>query len=95
MGIKELIFALRDALDKEGFDYVNITVSSSFTAAKIREWKKLGVPVNMFGVGTSFVNNMTCGFTGDLVMLDGKPEAKEGRANYPSKRLQKVPYPIY
>ena len=57
--------------------------------------EKLGVPVNMFGVGTSFVNNMTCGFTGDLVMLDGKPEAKEGRANYPSDRLKKVPYPIY
>jgi len=28
-------------------------------------------------------------------MLDGKPEAKEGRANYPSTRLKKVPYPIY
>lgn len=92
---KELIFALRDALDKEGFDYVNITVSSSFSKEKIAEWKKLGVPVNMFGVGTSFVNNMTCGFTGDLVMLDGKPEAKEGRANYPSDRLKKVNYPIY
>ena len=47
------------------------------------------------GVGTYFVNNTTCGFTGDLVMLDGKPEAKEGRANYPSNRLQKVKYPIY
>ena len=33
--------------------------------------------------------------TGDLVMLDCKPEAKEGRANYPSPRLKKVPYPIY
>ena len=92
---KELIIALRKALNDEGFDYVGITVSSSFTAEKIREWKKLGVPVTMFGVGTSFVNNMTCGFTGDLVMLDGKPEAKEGRANYPSEKLKKVPYPIY
>ena len=27
--------------------------------------------------------------------FDGKPEAKEGRANYPSDRLKKVPYPIY
>ena len=92
---KELIIALRKALDDEGFNYVGITVSSSFSAEKIREWKKLGVPVSMFGVGTSFVNNMTCGFTGDLVMLDGQPEAKEGRANYPSNRLEKVPYPIY
>ena len=92
---KELIFALRDALDKEGFNYVKIVVSSSFGLEKIKEWKKLGVPVDMYGVGTYFVNNTTCGFTADLVMLDGKPQAKVGRANYPSKRLQKVPYPIY
>ena len=49
----------------------------------------------MYGVGTSFVNNMTCGFTGDLVMRDGKAEAKEGRANYRNDKLKKVPYPIY
>ena len=92
---KELIIALRKALDDEGFNYVGITVSSSFNAEKIREWKKLGVPVSMYGVGTSFVNNMTCGFTGDLVMLDGQGEAKEGRANYKNDKLKKVPYPIY
>ena len=92
---KELVFALREALDKEGFNYVKIIVSSSFTKEKIAEWKKLGVPVDMYGVGTSFVNNMTSGFTGDLVMLDDKPQAKEGRASYPSIRLKKVNYPIY
>jgi len=92
---KELIFALREELDKAGYDYVKIIVSSSFTAEKIKEWVKLGVPVDTYGVGTSFVNNMTVGFTGDLVMLDGKNEAKEGRKNIPSDRLKKVPYPIY
>ncbi|MBO6261624.1 MAG: nicotinate phosphoribosyltransferase, partial [Bacilli bacterium] len=92
---KELIFALRKALDDNGYNYVGITVSSSFNAEKIREWKKLGVPVTMYGVGTSFVNNMTCGFTGDLVMRDGKAEAKEGRANYRNDKLKKVNYPIY
>ena len=92
---KELIFALRKALDDEGFDYVKIIVSSSFTAEKIKEWVKLGVPVDTYGVGTSLINNMTVGFTGDLVMLDGKDEAKEGRKNIPSKRLKIVSYPIY
>jgi nicotinate phosphoribosyltransferase len=92
---KELIFALRDALDKEGFDYVKITVSSSFSAEKIKEWVELKVPVDMYGVGTYFVNNMTCGFTGDLVKLDGKDEAKEGRKDYPNPKLKKVSYPIY
>ena len=92
---KELIFALRKALDDAGYNWVKIIVSSSFNKEKIREWIKLGVPVDTYGVGTSFVNNMTCGFTGDLVELDGKPEAKEGRKNIPSNRLKKVPYPIY
>lgn len=92
---KELIFALRKALDDNGFNFVKIIVSSSFTAEKIAEWVKLGVPVDTYGVGTSLVNNMTCGFTGDLVMLDGKKQAKEGRENIPSNRLEKVPYPIY
>ena len=92
---KELIFALRKALDSEGFNFVKIIVSSSFDVTKITEWVKLGVPVDMYGVGTAFVNNTTVGFTGDLVRLDGRPEAKEGRRDIPSRRLQKVPYPIY
>ena len=92
---KELIFALRKALDDNGFNYVKITVSSSFTAEKIKDWVSSKVPVNMYGVGTYFVNNMTCGFTGDLVVLDGKAQAKEGRANYSNPKLKKVPYPIY
>lgn len=92
---KELVFALRNALDDAGFDYVKIVVSSSFDKKKIEEWSKLHVPVDLYGVGTYFVNNMTVGFTGDLVMLDGKEEAKEGRGNYPSMRLKKVKYPIY
>lgn len=92
---KELIFALRKALDDAGFNFVKITVSSSFSAEKIEEWVKEKVPVSMYGVGTYFVNNATCGFTGDLVERDGKPQAKEGRANYPNPRLKKVGYPIY
>ena len=92
---KELVFALRKALDDEGFNYVKITVSSSFSAEKIEEWSKENVPVSMYGVGSYFVNNTTSGYTGDLVMRDGKHQAKEGRDNYPNDRLEKVPYPIY
>jgi len=92
---KELIFALRKSLDENGFNNVKIVVSSGFDLAKILEWKKYNVPVDLYGVGTSFVKNSTCGYTGDLVVLDGKDEAKEGRANYPTNRLTKVNYPIY
>lgn len=92
---KELIYALRKALDDNGFPFVKITVSSGFTAKKIDEWTKEGVPVDTYGVGTSLVENSTVGYTGDLVELDGRPEAKEGRGEVPSSRLKKVPYPIY
>ncbi|MCQ2795480.1 MAG: nicotinate phosphoribosyltransferase [Bacilli bacterium] len=87
---KELIFALRHELDKHGYKHVKIVVSSSFTLEKIKEWVKCKVPVNTYGVGSALVVNTTSGFTGDLVMLDGKPEAKVGRTNIKSKRLEKV-----
>jgi nicotinate phosphoribosyltransferase len=92
---KQLIYALRKALNDNGCSWVKIVVSSGFTAKKIDEWTREGVPVDMYGVGTSLVNNTTVGFTGDLVRLDGKPEAKEGRRDVPSKRLERVPFPIY
>ena len=91
---KELIFALREKLDENGFNHVKIIVSSSFSLEKIKEWKEAKVPVDLFGVGTYFVKNSTCGFTGDLVILDGKHQAKEGRGDYPSTRLEKVEFPI-
>ncbi len=91
---KELVFALREALDQEGFHYVKIVVSSGFTAEKVAEFEKHHTPVDLYGVGSTFIT-VGVGFTGDLVTLDGKPQAKEGRADYPNTRLKKVPYPIY
>jgi len=87
---KELIFALRKELDKNGFNYVKIVVSSSFTLEKIKEWVKYKVPVDTYGVGSALVINNTVGFTGDLVKLDGKHEAKVGRKEYINKRLKPV-----
>lgn len=87
---KELIFALRHELDKHGYKHVKIVVSSSFTLEKIKEWVKKKVPVNTYGVGSALVINTTSGFTGDLVMLDNKDEAKVGRKNIPNKRLKVV-----
>ncbi len=87
---KELIYALRKALDEAGATKVRITVSSGFTAEKIEEWTRLGVPVNTYGVGTSLIANNTLGFTGDLVSVDGVPEAKEGRREIDNPRLEKV-----
>lgn len=85
----ELIFALRDALDKEGFEHVQIMASGGFTAERILNYEQQGVPVDMYGVGKSLLK-IHIGFTGDNVKLNGKNEAKAGRKFRPNPRLQKV-----
>ena len=88
---KELIFALRKAFDNEGFSDVKIIVSSGFDEKKIKEFEENNVPVDIYGVGTSLVK-INIGFTGDLVSLNGKPQAKEGRHNISSDRLEIVEF---
>src|SRR5699024_10985567 len=72
----ELVFALRKALDEEGFTHVKIMVSGGFTEERINHFEVLGVPVDMYGVGGSLLQ-INIGFTGDNVLLNGTPAAKE------------------
>lgn len=88
----KLVFAVREALDKEGFNYVKIVVSSSFSPEKIKDFVSKKVPVDLFGVGSYIVNTKSVGFTGDVVVVNGLPQAKVGRREYFSDRLQKVDY---
>jgi nicotinate phosphoribosyltransferase len=85
----ELIFALRKALDDEGYHHVKIVVSGGFNEERILEFEKRGVPVDMYGVGSSLLK-INIGFTGDNVMLNGKHQAKAGRRYRPNPRLEKV-----
>lgn len=85
----ELIFALRKALDDEGFGHVKIVVSGGFTESRIRDFEEKGVPVDTYGVGSSLLK-ITTGFTGDNVMIDGKHAAKAGRRYRPNPRLERV-----
>ncbi|WP_249872035.1 nicotinate phosphoribosyltransferase [Oceanobacillus saliphilus] len=87
----ELLFALRKALDEDGFGHVKIMVTGGFTEDRITEFEKAGVPVDMYGVGRSLLR-LNIGFTGDLVLFNGSPEAKEGRRYRPNPRLEKVDY---
>lgn len=87
----QLIFALRKALDNEGFNHVKIVASGGFTKERILEFEQQNVPVDMYGVGSSLLN-IHIGFTGDNVLLNGKPEAKSGRRYRPNPRLEKVEY---
>ncbi len=88
---KELVFALREALDAEGYQHVNIIVSGGLTPEKIANFEKHNVPINVYGVGSSLLE-INIGFTGDNVLLDGQPQAKAGREYWPNPRLEKVAY---
>jgi nicotinate phosphoribosyltransferase len=84
-----LVQKVRDALDAAGHERVRIVVSGGFNPEKIREFERLGVPVDAYGVGSSLLRGEN-DFTADIVMLDGKPCAKVGREYRPNPRLEKV-----
>ncbi|MDE5415872.1 nicotinate phosphoribosyltransferase [Alkalihalobacterium chitinilyticum] len=85
----ELIFALRQALDDEGFNHVKIIATGGFTAERIAEYEDLNVPVDIYGVGSSLLK-INIGFTGDNVMLNGKDQAKAGRRYRENPNLELV-----
>jgi len=88
-----LVYKVREALDKEGFDYVKIVVSGGFNVEKIKEFQKLGVPVGAYGVGSSLLEGKF-DYTADVVQMEknGKMvhNAKVGRKYVHNNRLEKV-----
>jgi nicotinate phosphoribosyltransferase len=87
----QLVWNVRAGLDAEGYADVKIIVSGGFTVEKIRAFEDAGVPVDTYGVGSSlFRDHGTYDFTADVVMVDGAPCAKVGRAYRPSERLELV-----
>jgi len=85
----QLVRNVRAALDSEGFDYVQITVSGGFDPAKIRRFEEEAVPVDSYGVGSSLFSGRF-DFTADVVMVDGAPVSKAGRSYRPNERLERV-----
>jgi nicotinate phosphoribosyltransferase len=85
----QLVRNVREALDGEGFQKVQITVSGGFDPDKIRRFEGEGAPVNAYGVGSSlFAGRFD--FTADIVMVDDAPVAKKGRSFRPNPRLERV-----
>ena len=84
-----LVWNVRRALDGAGYPKVKIFVSGGFTAEKIRDFERTGVPVDGYGVGSSLFEGRY-DFTADIVLLEGKPAAKVGRTFRPSSRLEEV-----
>ena len=85
----QLVWNVRRALDGDGFKDVKIVVSGGFTVEKIRQFEEQGVPVDAYGVGSSLFQGRF-DFTADVVMLEGKPCAKVGRAYRANPRLERV-----
>ena len=85
----QLVWNVRNALDRAGFTRVRIVVSGGFTVEKIQEFTRLGVPVDAYGVGSSLFQGRF-DFTADVVRVEGKPCAKVGREYRLNPRLEKV-----
>jgi len=89
-GVNErLARKVRDALDERAFERVKIVASGGFTVEKIREFERLGVPVDAYGVGSSLIRGSN-DFTADVVVTDGEPSGKFGRRYRDNSRLEPV-----
>jgi nicotinate phosphoribosyltransferase len=85
----QLVHNVRRALDQAGFGGVKVVVSGGFTVEKIREFERLAVPVDAYGVGSSLFRGRF-DFTADIVRCEGRPCAKAGRSYSPNQRLERV-----
>jgi nicotinate phosphoribosyltransferase len=85
----QLVWNVREALDAEGFGHIEIVVSGGFTVEKIRAFEAANVPVDSYGVGSSLFAGQF-DFTSDIVRVNGRPEAKEGRRERGNPRLELV-----
>ena len=85
----ELVRAVREALDAEGFERIKIVVSGGFNPERIAAFEADGVPADAYGVGSSLLRGVA-DFTADVVLLEGRPCAKVGRTFRPNPRLELV-----
>jgi nicotinate phosphoribosyltransferase len=89
-GVNErLVWKVREALDRDGYERVRIVVSGGFAEEKIRRFEELAVPVDAYGVGSSLIRGSN-DFTADIVLTDGGASSKVGRSYSPSPRLELV-----
>lgn len=114
-----LIFKLREGLDTAWQEWqlpvhwreraqaycraIQIVATGGFNEARIRQFEEAGAPVDVYGVGSSFLSNSTTegtntDFTADIVRVcvEGRwiPMAKVGRAPSENPALQRVQLPL-
>jgi nicotinate phosphoribosyltransferase len=84
-----LVQRVREALDAAGHRHVHIVASGGFDEQKIREFERVGAPVDAYGVGSSLVQGAN-DFTADVVRLENRDCAKAGRRFRANPRLERV-----
>ena len=86
-----LVSKVRHALDRAGFQRVQIVVSGGLSATKVAMFEALQSPVDAYGVGSAIVQNRgNFDFTADIVKVDGEAISKVGRSHQPNVRLQRL-----
>lgn len=90
--VPELVSTVREALDKQGHEHVKIVVSGGFKAEKIREFERLRVPVDAYGVGSSLIRGSN-DFTADIVQLHTQCARCEGPGRAVDPESEGVPSP--
>jgi len=87
-----LVEKVRMALDREGFPWVKIIVSGGFNPQKIALFEEQKAPVDYYAVGSALFEGKY-DFTADVVMVNGRREAKKGREYKPMRphRRRKSP----
>lgn len=85
----ELVWKARRYFDKMGLHNLKIMVSGGFGHEKINLFEKLGVPVDLYGVGSTLLRNKI-DITADVVEVEGLPYAKVGRKKGDYSRLSPV-----
>ena len=84
-----LVKLVRKELDKNNMHNVKIIVSSNINENKIKEFNSKNTPIDIYGIGNYFLNRSVL-FTGDLIKLNDKYEAKVGRNIPIEKYLNKM-----
>ncbi|MEO7083017.1 MAG: quinolinate phosphoribosyl transferase [Gemmatimonadaceae bacterium] len=84
-----LVWAVRNALDAEGFGDVKIVASGGITLPRIVAFEEDGVPVDVYGVGAALFEG-SFDFTADVVEVNGKAEARAGRKARENSRIERV-----
>jgi len=85
----ELVWKARRYFDKMGLQDLKIMVSGGFGTERIDLFERLGVPVDLYGVGSTLLRHKI-DVTADVVEVGGKPYAKVGRKKGDFSRLTKV-----